>query len=157
MPKFNVLHLQTKQIQSQNVIIKPKTSFYLPTGQYDIVAISENIRTTLQKNVVRMEDIVKRLKQIEINIQNNPKEEVSSQEEIFNLNREYRKLKEITTPIEFEKDSDELLELYKTYKHCTQDDFFGNANGTHNIQNLNIVIDHYVSLAKRYIEIPPRK
>ena len=155
--KFDFIRMQAKEIKNQTVVIKQKkTSFYLPNGQYDILAINDVVRTTLKKNKIRMNEIEERLKQLELIIQLNPREEQIACEEIFNLNREFRLLKEVTNLDEFEEESVHLLEIYKTYEHGLQDDFFGTRNKVV-LGKLSQIIDKYVTLSKRYIEIPPRK
>ena len=154
--KFNIIHLQSRQLKN-TVINKPKkTSFYLPDGQYDVYAIEEFVNQALATNKKRIETIVERLQQLELIIQLDPKKEMVAHEEIFTLKREMRLLVEITNIDEFRRESKQLLDLHNSYEVNNREDFFVRKS-VKNTGKLDQIVDNYIILAKRYIEIPPRK
>ena len=155
---FNILQLQTKQMK--NNLSKNKTkkkSLYLPNGQYDIFSIAQAVRETLEKNQKRIDEINDRLKKLEISIQKNLSNEIEIRDEIFHLNRELRKLKEHTTPDEFEREANSLLKEYEMYDNPSEDNFFDEGSCKKNNLKISSIIDKFIILSKRYITIPPKK
>lgn len=156
--KFNVLKMQVKELKTGIIAKKPPNkSIYLPSGQYDINAIHDKIKDTLDDNKKRMEQIQKDISSLNVKLQLSTSNETTIQDKIFQLKREFRELEYNTTYHEFDYQSNILLEQYKKLNQLKQDSFFIDKKNKELDDNVNDIIEKYIQMAKKYIDIPPKK